>query len=176
MDLIRKGALELDKNLRESIRVKRNTLNMGAYSNRVKNNCIEKINKANKIKEQFMTIKSECEHCHCYDNIEGIYESTTQKDPKSQTMKTGSAWRLSESRNNSSPTDEPLYQIHYRTKFVSEKSASKYSHNKHLASKRKGMMPTSQRRLSAPAVWLITTICFISVSPKGYFVPRTRFI
>lgn len=73
MDLIRKGALELDKNLRESIRVKRNTLNMGAYSNRVKNNCIEKINKANKIKEQFMTIKSECEHCHCYDNIEGIY-------------------------------------------------------------------------------------------------------
>ena len=52
MDLIRKGALEVDQNLRESIRKmsEKKPLNMGQYSNRVKQNCIDKINKANKIK------------------------------------------------------------------------------------------------------------------------------
>lgn len=41
-----------------------------------------------------MTIRSECEKCHCYDDIEG-FMSNGHKDIKMQAMKTGSAWRSS---------------------------------------------------------------------------------
>ena len=79
---------------------------MKNYSTQIKTRCAEKINKANKIKEQFMKIRSECENCHCYDHIETVTENSGHRDIKYQTMKTGSAWRVSENRN--SPIEEPL--------------------------------------------------------------------
>lgn len=92
MDLIRRGALSYADNNKTSPEKKK--LNIKQLSDRIKKDCLEKINKANKIKEQFMTIRSECEHCHCYDDIEGYVSAGAQhKDLKSQTMRTGMAWR-----------------------------------------------------------------------------------
>lgn len=45
-----------------------------------------------------MTIRSECENCHCYDDIESYLNTGSQKDIKMQTMKTGSAWRSVDSK------------------------------------------------------------------------------
>ena len=72
------------------------------FSARTKKECIEKINKANKIKQQFMIIRSQCENCHCYDDIEGYMSAGgTHKSIKEQATKTGSAWRTSfEPKNN----------------------------------------------------------------------------
>lgn len=67
MDLIRRGALEYTEDNKNSN--DKNRLSMKQLSDRIKKDCLLKINKANKIKEQFMTIRSECQHCHCYDDI-----------------------------------------------------------------------------------------------------------
>jgi hypothetical protein len=39
------------------------------YTSKIKSNCNHKIHETNKIKEQFMKIKSECPSCNCYDNF-----------------------------------------------------------------------------------------------------------
>jgi len=92
MDLIQRGVIDS----REAERDKKNWtgFQVQSFTNRVKKQCIDKINTANKIKEQFMTIRSECEKCHCYDDIEGLTNSG-HKDIKMQAMKTGLAWRTS---------------------------------------------------------------------------------
>ena len=90
MDLIQRGIVDSDEIDKKNF----TGMQIQSFSNRVKKQCIDKINKANKIKEQFMTIRSECEKCHCYDDIEG-FMSNGHKDIKMQAMKTGSAWRSS---------------------------------------------------------------------------------
>ena len=44
-------------------------VNMDRYVGKVKQQFIDKISKTNKIKEQFMKIRSECQSCGCYDNL-----------------------------------------------------------------------------------------------------------
>lgn len=58
MDLIRRGALSHADSHKNSPEKKK--LNIKELSDRIKKDCLEKINRANKIKEQFMTIRSEC--------------------------------------------------------------------------------------------------------------------
>lgn len=79
-----------------------------------------------------MTIRSQCEHCHCYDDIESYVSAGggLNKDLKSQTMRTGMAWRKADSQIKN--YEEPLEKLHSGNKLISEKAARKYHHNMHL--------------------------------------------
>ena len=66
---------------------------MQTYTDRIKQVCEDKINTSNKIKQQFMKIRSQCLTCFCYDNIDNISQMANSINNNSSTLKTSSRWR-----------------------------------------------------------------------------------
>jgi len=87
---------------------------------KVKEKYIGKIYQANKIKEQFMKIKSECPCCSCYDNFEK-FNMTSRRTMSNFTRAaycTADGWGRA-NRANSSKEEPPLEQVYSQMKFLS---------------------------------------------------------
>ena len=122
-------------------------LKMEDYATGIMERCNHKIHETNKIKEQFMKIKSECPSCSCYDNFEHFSAGRRSLTCLGRTgTKTAEGWgKTSKVRME----EESLETVYHRMTFLSEKSKEKYNHNIHLLQVRR-VRTQLERRRSAP--------------------------
>ena len=86
---------------------------------KVKEEYVNKIHQANKIKEQFMKIHSECPKCNCYDNFEKFNHTHRSATSFARTAyKTSEGWGRA-SRAASTQDDKPLESVYNQMKFLS---------------------------------------------------------
>ena len=122
---------------------------MEDYTYRLKVDSATKIHQANKIKEQFIKIRSECPTCCCYDNFEHFSHRRTQSLARTA-YRTADGWGRASCRTPQSEP-QPLETVYNSMKFLSEKTKEKYNHNVHLLKKRRNR-DRLDRRSSAPTL------------------------
>lgn len=106
--------------------LKHSTSEQAAF--RVKEEYACKIHETNKIKEQFMKIKSECRVCSCYTDFEKMSHHRGKSTLTRTAYRTSEGWGRATVRAE----DPPLEKVYNEMRFMSEKSKQKYKHSAHL--------------------------------------------
>ena len=121
---------------------------------KAKERCVSKIHRTNKIKEQFMKIKSECVKCTCYEDFDKFTASEARQTMSNFTRtayRTAEGWGRASSRASEGRQEQPLEAVYNQMKFLSDKSKERYNHNIHLLTCRRNK-DKLERRKSAPVL------------------------